>query len=146
MRNEILTAIIEQQQKVVDDVKKNIEILSTTSDLDEENTIDLDDLSHQAEAKDKEIDLAYKLDEEEDALTKLQTVIGKNSETVEPGAVVELDDQYLYVGVPFEPFNFKGKKIIGFSKQAPVFEQNKDKKKGDTFILGNDQKEIVNIY
>lgn len=54
-REEILDKIIEEQQRVIDNLQQSVDRYKTASDLDEDDTSDPDDLARQTEAKDMQL-------------------------------------------------------------------------------------------
>ena len=146
MRNEILDTIIEAQMQLVANLKKSLETYESTTDLDEQSTIDLDDQSHQADLHDIKIEMTQKLQMEEDDLKQIRTLRHREADEVQEGAVVETDMAYFFFGFAFAPVEFKGKKVLGVSLEAPAFAQNEGKKKGDTMQLGDKKEKITAIY
>lgn len=146
MRNEILDAIIESQAQLVANLKKALATYESTTDLDEETTIDLDDQSHQADLHDIKIEMTQKLRMEEDDLRKIKILKPRESDTIQEGAVVETDIAFFFFGFAFTPIEYNGKKILGVSLEAPAFAANEGKKKGDKLVLGDKEQAIQAVY
>ena len=146
MRNEILDAIIKSQEDLVTNLKKSLETYETSTDLDEQDTIDLDDQSHQADLQDLKIEMQQKLQMEQNDLKKIKNLKVREVESVEEGAVVETDMAYFFIGFAFTPIESKGKKVLGVSLEAPAYQANEGKKIGEMLILGDNKQKITNIY
>ena len=146
MRTEILDQIIESQKELVDNLKKSLDTYNTTTDLDEETTIDLDDQSHQADIQDMKIEMNQKLQMEEEDLRQIKSLKLREAKQVQEGAVVETDKAYFFIGFAFAPIDYNDRKILGVSLEAPAYKANEGKKKGDEFILGENKQKIVAIY
>ena len=68
------------------------------------------------------------------------------SDELQEGAIVETEEVFYFIGFTFAPIASKAKNILGVSLDAPVFQENEGKKKGDDLILGNTKQKILNIY
>ncbi|MXV38427.1 hypothetical protein GO491_07005 [Flavobacteriaceae bacterium Ap0902] len=146
MRKEILDIIEDRQKQLVHNLKNALATYDSSTDLDEESTIDLDDLSHQADTQDLKNEMFQKLNMEEDDLKQIRTLRLREAEVVKEGAVIETKDAFYFVGFTFSPISHEDKKIFGLSLNAPAYQANKDKKKGDSLVLGNTETQIINIY
>ena len=146
MRNKIIDTIIEHQQKLVDNLVKSLATYETTTDLDEESTIDLDDQSHQADAQEMRMELNEKLKMEQDDLRHINSLKFRTSEEIKEGAVVETKEAIYFIGFTFAPIALEDKSIFGVSLEAPVFNNNEGKKKGDELVLKDTKQKILNIY
>jgi hypothetical protein len=68
------------------------------------------------------------------------------SETVEPGAVVQLDDRFVVVAVPTPEFAHREIRMIGISTHAPLFLAMQGLHRGDTFTFNNRTFEIRGLW
>lgn len=141
----IIDAIIKEQQKVIIDLEKAKEIYRKSSDIDEEDTIDPEDLSHQAEAKEMQMNLEVKLTRQNQMITALENYKKEQVDEIQEGALVETDKLYIFVGVVAHPLEVDGKKVLTISKNAPIMEKLKGKNVDDTIEIGNDIHYIVSI-
>lgn len=146
MREEILNAIISGQEELVENLHKSIATYESTTDLDEHDTIDLDDQSHQVDIQDMEQEIRHKLKMEINDLKHIKSLRCKETNQVKEGAVIETEKAIFFVGFAFAPLDFKDKKILGISLAAPAFHANEGKKEGEQLILGNTQQKILSIY
>jgi transcription elongation factor GreA len=137
--------MIAHQNHIIEDLKKAVEELHKATDLDEGDTIDADDFSHQEETRNYLRLLEEQLNKaimDREILEKLPT---ENVSTVQIGSFVETENIYFYVGVSTTPFELNGKNIIGISTTAPIYLSMKNKKKGDKFSSGKHEYKIKSI-
>lgn len=110
---------------------KTYERFLSSARLDRTETIESDEQS-QAEAA---ADLAEAFDdrehEAEAKIAALNTLDFGPKDTVEPGAVVRFGERFLVVGVSTAEFECQGKKFIGISPAAPIYEALEGKGQGD---------------
>lgn len=143
-KRELLDSIIEEQKKVTENLEANVKRYSTASDL-EENSADPDELSHQTEAKDMQLRFEKMLHSAEHDLSFLENLGAEKLETIEKGSIIETETHYLFVGVSTTNFNFDGKNVICFTEEAPIYKELENKKIGDSFKIGDNEMEIINI-
>lgn len=136
-KTKIIEEIIKGQEQIIADLEKAVEVYRRGSDIDEEDTIDPDDLSRQSEAKDMQLGLENKLSKEKQVVKTLLNFKDKQVLTLQNGALVETDKMYIYVGVVTHPIEIGGKKLLSISQKAPIMNLLKDKKAGDTIKIGS---------
>ncbi|SZD72149.1 Uncharacterised protein [Candidatus Ornithobacterium hominis] len=146
MREKLFDPIIESQKKLIQNLEASLETLSTTTDLDEEMTRDLDAHSHQSNLQGLEIETNKKLEMERADLLNIEALRNKTADEVKLGAFIATEKDYYFFGYAFTPVHFEEKKIFGVSPEAPVFEDNLGKKVGDSLSLKNVSLEIKEIY
>ncbi|MDO5509500.1 MAG: hypothetical protein Q4F57_02275 [Weeksellaceae bacterium] len=147
MRKEILDAVIAHQTKLIENIKFAIDTMDTTTDLDEQDTIDMDDLSRQSDLQEDKMKMQEKLTFEQSELRYVRNFLTIDSmEEFDKGAVVETDKAIFLVGFAFTPIAHGKKKIFGISANAPVFKNNLGKKQGDSLQLGEVSHTIEAIY
>lgn len=144
-RQDILEKIIEEQNKVIESLEQSVERYKTASDLDEESTHDPEDFSHQTEAKDMQLRYEKMLREAQQSMDFLNNEKGENHEEVEEGALIETDDNYLFIGVSVPRFQTTHKEVISLSPEAPIFNNLKGKKVGEVLQLGAQELVIKSI-
>lgn len=144
-REEILGKIIEEQQRVIDNLLQSVERYKTASDLDEDDTSDPDDLARQTEAKDMQLRFEKMLAKEKKDMAFVQAEKNKNYTQAELGALVETDKNYFFMAVPLPKFTVNGKEIFCISPDDPIFQKLKNKKVGDTVEMGTNTFEIKSI-
>lgn len=141
-RQEIIKQIVEEQEKAVASLEKTVAEYQSASDLDESEPRDMEDLSHQDEAKDMQLRYETMLAEAQNNLALLKS----ETEAAPAGSLVDLGDKILFLGASAPKFEIDGKEIISVSPEAPIFSELKDKKKGDKIKLGDDSFTIKDIF
>lgn len=144
-RTEIIDKIIEEQQKVIDNLQQSVDVYKSESDMDEESTHDREDFSHQSEAKDMQLRFEKLLNEAIQNLNFIEVEREEIHEKIEKGCLVETDKNYLFVGVAIPIFKFNNKEVISFSEEAPVFKSIINKSVGEKIIFAENQLEILDV-
>ena len=142
----ILSAIIDEQEKVINNLKASIERYKQESNMDEDNTLDPDDYARQNEAKDMQLRFEKMLNEAKQNLKFLEDSKLETKEIAEAGALLETDKNYLFIGVSVPAFKLGDKDVISFSEDAPIYQNVKGKTSGETIEMGNNNFEIKNIF
>ena len=135
----ILSAIIDEQEKVINNLKASIERYKQESNMDEDNTLDPDDYARQNEAKDMQLRYENMLKSAKHNLNFLEDSKTKINDKIEAGTVIETDKTYIFVGVSAE------KDVISVSEDAPIFKTLKAKKIGENLEFGKNSFKILKI-
>lgn len=141
----IMDSIIKEQQKVVDNLEYSVNRYVTASDLEEDDTIDPDDLSQQVQAKDMQLRFEQLLKKAQDEMSFLVVERDLSHTEIEKGSLVILNDAIVFVGLSVPKFDFENKTVISFSTDAPAFKNIEHKKIGDEVLLGNQSYKINSI-
>lgn len=145
IKNEVLSAIIKEQQIILDDIKKTINVYETTADIDEDNTLDPEDYSHQTEAKEMQLRFQEKLKEEQAILDFLETHKNRVIHTVESGALIETEAHYIFIGVSVRSTAVNNKDALSVSEKAPIVNSLKGKEVGEKIVIGDKEYTILSI-
>ena len=111
----ILSAIIDEQEKVINNLKASIERYKQESNMDEDNTLDPDDYARQNEAKDMQLRYENMLKSAKHNLKFLEDSKTKINDKIEAGTVIETDKTYIFVGVSFPIFKYAEKDVNSVS-------------------------------
>ena len=141
----ILSAIIDEQEKVINNLKASIERYKQESNMDEDNTLDPDDYARQNEAKDMQLRYEKLLLTAQKNWNILEKAKSENYTEIEIGTLIETDKNYIFVGISLPVFKYEGKDVISVSEEAPVFQTLKSKTLGDTLELGNNNFKIISF-
>jgi hypothetical protein len=144
-REEILSRILDEQNKVIENLQNSVKLYKKESDMDEDDTSDPDDYARQTEAKDMQLRFEKMLNKEKADLT---FVLGEKDRTyteAEHGALVETDKNYFFLGVALPAFKYNGKEVFCISPEAPIYPRIKGKKTGDSLELGTNTYRIISI-
>ena len=129
----ILSAIIDEQEKVINNLKASIERYKQESNMDEDNTLDPDDYARQNEAKDMQLRYENMLKSAKHNLNFLEDSKTKINDKIEAG------------GVSFPIFKYAEKDVISVSEDAPIFKTLKAKKTGENLEFGKNSFKILKI-
>lgn len=145
-RNEILDRLRAEQEKIIENLKNQVERYRVASDIDEDSTVDPEDLSRQAEAKDMQLRFEKLLNYAQREMAFLDEELSKTHQEIEDGTLILTDRKYFFVGVSVPVFDFEGTPVMSFSYGAPVFAKFKGKKPGDKVEVGEESYTIKEIY
>lgn len=141
----IISAIIEEQQKVINNLKSSVERYKSEADLDEDQTQDPEDYSRQSEAKDMQLRYAKLLLTAQKNWNILENAKSENHTEIEVGTLIVTDKNYIFVGISLPVLKYDGKDVISISEEAPVFKSLKSKNIGETLELGNNSFKIISF-
>lgn len=137
-KREILELILNKQKQIISNLEQTIAHYHLDSNLDEDDTLDPEDYSHQDEASEMKFRLKEILNKAMNDFNFIQNNLDSVHQSIENGALVNLeDDNYLFVGVSIPPFVADNKKIITISEKAPIYKSIKDKAIGNKVTIGN---------
>lgn len=138
--------LIESQKGIIRDLEDKIATESTMADIDENDTIDPEDLSHQAESATLKQLFTQKLAKAKADLANLEHVDFSPKTSALPGAVVSTEKFHFVLGYAAIPFEFENKTMVGVSVDSPIFPEIKGKQIGDVFAYSDNTYTIVEIY
>jgi transcription elongation factor GreA len=141
----IIKTLIRTQNQVIVDLKERISVGKLASDIDEDNTLDPEDYSHQNESVEMNQLLTVQLEKAENDLAKLQAIEFSPKSKIEIGALVKTNQFSFVIGIATFPFNVDGNQYVGISVDAPIYSIMKDKIEGETFSFVNNIYQIVSI-
>ena len=141
----IISAIIEEQQKVINSLKSSAERYKSEADLDEDQTQDPEDYSRQSEAKDMQLRYAKLLLTAQKNWNILENAKSENHTEIEVGTLIVTDKNYIFVGISLPVLKYEEQDVISVSEEAPVFQTLKSKTLGDTLELGNNNFKIISF-
>lgn len=141
----ILEQIVKEQSKTLANLTASIQKYKSASDMDEDDTLDPEDYSHQGEAREMKMRMEQLLLRESKNLEIIEKCLSIENEEVAFGALLDLDSKYLFVGVSIHPFSFEGKEVYSISTEAPIFQLIKGKKVNELIELGTNSYKIKSI-
>ncbi len=131
---------------VIADLLEEMDSLHKGVDLDEEDTLDPEDFSHQTEAGDLERSHEQRLNQSREKRERLEKLPIQELSEVGIGAVVETKDHTFFISVASRAFEVNGRTITPLSTQAPLYEELVGSKVGDTITLGEKKEVITRIW
>lgn len=141
----IIDAITAQLQRNMDELNTSLDNYETTSDLDENDTRDMEDLSQQDESKDIQRQLQRQLLQAKEAYAQLQELAGETVSSAKLGALVRTDKNLFFIGPSMASIQIGDQELICISPESPAFQVMRSKRAGDTFDLANDTYKIVSV-
>lgn len=140
-RDNALNLFIKKQKEVIENIEKSILIYKTDADLDEEDTIDPEDFSHQSESKDMQLRFEQHLKEEMHKLKILEAELKKENAI----KFIESKNYLILLGLAVPMFKYN-KSNIGISESAPIYNSLGNLSKGDDLKLGNTVEKIEDVF
>lgn len=137
--------IIEIQTLIVSELKEKIDSSLSMIDIDETDTIDPEDLSHQSESLDMKNLFEQKLNKAQIELDTLLHMDFSEKKEAIPGALVTTENFHFLIGFATIPFEFDGKRIVGVSIDSPIYPEIKGKVVGDRFSYSENNYKILAI-
>lgn len=130
-KSELKAQLITLQEERVGKMAEAVSSYNEAKDLDESDTLDSEDYSHQTESGDLALQLERQLNLEKNQLEALKIISTQSNTEVDLGAVVQLDEMWIYVTVSAGAFQFDGHKIQPISVLAPIYAELRGKKEND---------------
>ena len=144
-KNQLKAHLRVLQEERVGKMAEAVSAYNHAKDLDESDTLDSEDYSHQSESGDLAMQLERQLNLEKNQLEALKIISTESNATADLGAVLQLDDMWIYVSVSASAFEFDGHKIQPISVLAPIFAQMRGKKVNDEVQTKNGNKVIRSV-
>jgi hypothetical protein len=138
--------VIDQQVKIINELAEKIETTHSMVDIDESDTLDPEDFSHQHESGEIEQLMLTQLQKAKMDLEALRGIDFSAKSSVEPGAVVITEKFNFLIGFPSIPFDFDGLHLVGVSKASPIYPFMTGKRSGESFKFGDKTYTITEIY
>ena len=135
----------EQKNRLILELKENVKSAKNMVDLDESDTIDPEDLSHQFEGGEIQHLFEEQLFRAEEDFLNLKHIDFSHKDRVQPGAVVYTETFNFIIGIPSMPFQFNDKQYVGISTESAIFNQMKGKQQGDEFTHASNSYTIKEI-
>ena len=144
-KNEIIKSIINEQNVVISTIENSVSRYKNASDIDENDSIDPEDFSHQDEAKEMQLRYEQILVQAKNNLDFLETYKDKETTKIELGSLIETDDLYIFIGISLQQFMLNGKNVITISEEAPIYNSIKEKTIGEKITIGTIENTIISI-
>lgn len=144
-KNEIIKNIINEQNVVISTIENSVSRYKNASDIDENDSIDPEDFSHQDEAKEMQLRYEQILVQAKNNLDFLETYKNKETTKIELGSLIETEDLYIFIGISLQQFMLNGKNVIAISEEAPIYNSIKEKTIGEKITIGTIENTIISI-
>lgn len=147
MNKEILKSkLYKVQENIIHELEEKVNLSHSVVDLDEDNTLDPEDYSHQYESGEMESLFKVQLANAKMDYSRLKNIDFSPKDCVCDGAFVQTNKFNFFIGFSTVPFDVEDTHIIGISHGSPIFKIMDGKKKGDTFSFHEINYNIENIY
>lgn len=137
--------LFEQQENIIRELAEKVEMTHSMVDVDEDDTHDPDDYSHQYESGEMEQLIKVQLNKAKGNMERLKTIDFGEKDTVTPGALVQTPRFNFFIGFATVPFDVDGKHIVGISTESPIYSIMNGRKEGDKFSFSGINYEISKI-
>jgi hypothetical protein len=144
-KESIKTTIFQTQESIISELSEKIETSHSMVDVDEGDTLDPEDYSHQYESGEIENLMKVQLAKAKQNLTQLKSIDFSKKDTVTPGAIVQTPRFNFFIGLATVPFDADGLHIVGISIDSPIYSVMNGKKEGDKFSFSGIDYEITKI-
>lgn len=144
-KNEIIKSIINEQNVVISTIENSVSRYKNASDIDENDSIDPEDFSHQDEAKEMQLRYEQILVQAKNNLDFLETYKNEETTKIELGSLIETEDLYIFIGISLQQFMLNGKNVIAISEEAPIYNSIKEKTIGEKITIGTIENTIISI-
>lgn len=132
-KEKLIQTMIQLQRELTNEFADKISTVHSMVDLDEGDTLDPEDFSHQHTSGEMEQLMRVQLNRAQRCLDKLATMDFTNKKTVQPGAYIETEEFNCLVCFATAPFECCGKTIIGISQDSPLYAAMLGKHENDSF-------------
>lgn len=144
-KSKILTEIAAALQEHIRQIEASVMRYKLASNIDDDDTLDPEDLSRQSEATDMQLRFEQLLLQAKEQEFFIMDHDDEFHDVIEPGALIETEMNYIYVGIAIPTFQLDGKTVLTISEKAPAYLAMRGKKAGDTLELGEHHHKIVSI-
>jgi transcription elongation GreA/GreB family factor len=147
-KKRVLQRAKEEQQKLIEDFMHQIKDLQNSDEITDDDQLDEQQQSLDSNNSDLISAISDELNfanEEMELLNKMQ-VGNKVADFVTIGAVVKTDSMTFYPSVSIEKFVVDGEELFGLSLKAPIYEEMKGKRKGETFQYKGTEYTIQELF
>ncbi|MBB3696746.1 hypothetical protein KMW28_23095 [Flammeovirga yaeyamensis] len=131
-------------------LKQKVRILEKELASENEGTTiqdanDADDESHRYQTLVQKEETSKRIIKVMRDLEELKSIPLEKSAQVQKGALIELEDLFLYVGITTDQFNEFGRQIMGISTEAPIYKKMIGKTVGSSIDVNNKKYTILSI-
>ena len=137
--------IVAELQAYIQQIENSVKRFKIATDLDDNDTLDPEDYVRQSEAAEMQLRYEQLLRQAKEMETFMLEHEQKEYTIILPGALVETEMYYIYVGISIPSFKWDDKTVITLSEKAPAYAKMRGKKAGDTIELGAKRHKILAI-
>jgi hypothetical protein len=145
-KTELKKVLIEIQNKSISSLTEKIDTTHSMVDVDEADTVDPEDLSHQSESMESEHLFRNQLSKAKADLNLIEQIDFSPKSKVEPGAFIKTEKFNFIVACATTPFDYNGMHITGISVESPIYKEMKGLESNSTFSLSGNNYKIIEIH
>lgn len=145
-KTDLKKKVVKMQERIVEQLEQQIETMRAAADLDEDNTLNSEDYSHQDEYGEMMQHISEQSRGERNLLDAIKALPVDAMDKVHPGALVETDNFTFFVSIHTHPFEWEGLHVIGLPTDAPLYSLLRDKSVGDTIEYADNEYTIKAIH
>lgn len=138
-------AMLTMYETIIHELKEELKAKDTLANIDEDNTLDPEDYSHQTESREMKMLLQKQLDKALLDYEKVKNIDFSEKQEAGVGALVTTDMFNFILGVATTPFLFGNMQVVGVSTEAPIYRNLLGRKVGDSFQFSGNQYNINNV-
>jgi hypothetical protein len=137
--------LISIQEITILELSEKVEMQHSMVDIDEDDTMDPEDFSHQYESGEMEQIMKSQLANAKRGLKILNDIDFSEKTKIEPGAFVQTNKFNFFIGFSTVPFDVDDTHIIGISTYSPIYTSMENKKVGDSYSFNGVDYQIEKI-
>lgn len=141
----IIKELFSLQDQVVSGLIERVSNNRVLVDIDETDSNDLGDYSHQDEIAEMNGLMDLQLEKAENEKLKLRSIDFSTKTKIGVGAIVRTDRFTFIIGIATLSFDVDGIQCVGISLDAPIYAIMKDKKVGESFSFAGNNYKIKSI-
>lgn len=141
----VLESLKKYQSELIDHLNKSVGATFSATDMDETDTIDMEDLSHQSEDTFLKQNLEVQLSHAERDMVKLNTIALDEKDHAMLGALVKTNHDVFFISIAAHPLDINNTHFVFLSEESPLYHEMRNKKVGDTFSFANKNYTITGI-
>ena len=146
IKENIKNKLFELQETLINELTEKVATTHSMVDIDEEDTRDPEDFSHQYESGEIEQLMRVQLSKEKINMDKLNSIDFGPKDSVTTGAIVQTNKFNFFIGLATVPFDVDDLHIVGISNESPIYAIMANKKAGENFSFRGNDYTIEKIY
>jgi hypothetical protein len=144
-KEQVLAKLKQEQEQIIKDFETLIERYKAASDIDEDDSKDLEDFARQDINTDMTHNLELQLVQAKNDLKFLENLDKTSKNEVMLGALVETDKYSFIVSIAHAGFELENKNYVALAIDAPIYSYMKGKKVGESFEFNKMSYQILGI-
>ena len=141
----LVLEIAAELQAYIQQIENSVKRYKLATDLDDDDTLDPEDYARQSEAAEMQLRYEQLLRQAKEMENFMMEHDSNTYAIVLPGALIETETYFIYVGISIPSFKWGDKTVITLSEKAPAYAEMRGKKAGDTIELGAKRHKILAV-